>query len=40
MLNTLRVLDFFAALLLTIFERPTNFEFFEQSATQFPGAGS
>jgi len=26
--NTLRVLDFFASLHLTIFERPVNFEFF------------
>jgi hypothetical protein len=32
MRNTLRVLDFFASLHLTIFERPVNFEFFEQSA--------
>jgi len=31
--NTLRVLDFFASLHLTIFERPANFEFFGQSAS-------
>jgi hypothetical protein len=30
MCNTLRVLDFFASLHLTIFERPVNFEFFSQ----------
>jgi hypothetical protein len=29
--NTLRGLDFFASLHLTIFERPANFDFFEQS---------
>jgi hypothetical protein len=28
MRNTLRALDFFASLHLTIFERPANFEFF------------
>jgi hypothetical protein len=29
MSNTPRVLDFFASLHLTIFERPVNFEFFK-----------
>jgi len=29
--NTLRALDFFASLHLTIFERPVNFDFSEQS---------
>jgi hypothetical protein len=29
--HTPRALDFFASLHLTIFERPANFEFFEQS---------
>jgi hypothetical protein len=29
-LNTLRALDFFASLHLTIFERPASFEFFSQ----------
>jgi hypothetical protein len=28
--NTLRALDFFASLHLTILERPANFEFFNQ----------
>jgi len=32
LINTPRGLDFFASLHLTIFERPVNFEFFEQSA--------
>jgi hypothetical protein len=31
MRNTQRALDFFAFLHLTIFERPANLEFFEQS---------
>jgi hypothetical protein len=30
MRNTLRALDFFASLQLTIFERPAYFEFFSQ----------
>jgi hypothetical protein len=30
MLNTLRALDFFAFVHITIFERSVNFEFFEQ----------
>jgi hypothetical protein len=30
MQNTLRALDFFVSLHLTIFGRPVNFEFFEQ----------
>jgi hypothetical protein len=32
MRNTLRALDFFASLHLTIFEQAANFEFYEQSA--------
>jgi hypothetical protein len=36
MSNTLRVLDFFVSLHLTIFERPVNCEYFEQSAKR-PG---
>jgi len=31
MINTLRGLDFFVSLHLTIFGRPANFEFIEQS---------
>jgi hypothetical protein len=38
-LNTLRVLDFFASLHLTILERPVNFEFFEQSVKPPPRRG-
>jgi hypothetical protein len=36
MRNTPRVLDFFASLHLTIFERPASFEFFGQSAWRHP----
>jgi hypothetical protein len=36
MRNTLRALNFFASLHLTIFEQPVNFEFFEQSANRLP----
>jgi hypothetical protein len=39
MLNTLRGLDFFASLQLTILGRPANFEFFEQSASGRPRSG-
>ena len=35
MRNTLRVLDFFASLHLTIFERPANFEFFNSQIDPF-----
>ena len=45
MCNTLRALDFFASLHLTILERSANFDFFEQSVWvlvlhERPGAGA
>jgi hypothetical protein len=39
MSNTLRALDFFASLHLTILERPADFEFFNSQLTQGWGAG-
>ncbi|WP_425429369.1 type II toxin-antitoxin system RelE/ParE family toxin [Desulfomicrobium apsheronum] len=40
MRNTPRVLDFFVSLHLTIFERPANYDFFNnQQDVHFPGAG-